>query len=158
MHTGRVRIATSPSRTVRLTLVALLLSSASAGIVAGCSADDLPGVGGGGDETTVPPDPAVVADSSLADPAENASSNATVEEEPGFEQVDANTASPAELLAAFEANGIVDGAAWVDQVIDHRPYATGDTSGKAFDELRAALANAGLDEFAVEAIVASLTT
>ncbi len=100
----------------------------------------------------------MVADSSLSDPAENASSNATLEEEPGFQQVDANTATPAQLLATFEANGIADGGAWVDQVIDHRPYATGDSSGKAFDGLRAALTNAGLDEFAAEAIIASLTT
>lgn len=153
-----MRIATSPSRTAWLTLVALLLSPILGGVLGGCSADDLPGVGGGGGETTAPPDPAVVADSSLSDPAENASSNATLEEEPGFQQVDANTASPAELLAAFQANGIADSASWVDQVIDHRPYATGDASGTAFDGLRAALTNAGLDEFAVEAIIASLTT
>ena len=153
-----MRIATSPSRTARLTLVALLLSPIFGGVLGGCSADDLPGVGGGADETTAPPDPAVVADSSLSDPAENASSNATLEEAPDFQQIDANTASPAELLAAFQANGIVDSASWVDQVIDHRPYATGDASGTAFDGLRAALTNAGLDEFAVEAIIASLTT
>lgn len=153
-----MRIATSPSRTARLTLVALLLSPILGGVLGGCSADDLPGVGGGADETTAPPDPAVVADSSLSDPAENASSNATLEEAPDFQQIDANTASPAELLAAFQANGIVDSASWVDQVIDHRPYATGDASGTAFDGLRAALTNAGLDEFAVEAIIASLTT
>jgi hypothetical protein len=138
-------------------VVVLLLPLAPTLALNACSADDLPGVGRG-DETTTVPDPAVVADSSLSDPAENASSNATLENEPGFQRVDANTATPAQLLATFEANGIVDGGAWVDQVIDHRPYATGDSSGTAFDGLRAALTNAGLDEFAAEAIIASLTT
>jgi hypothetical protein len=42
-------------------------------------------------------------------------------------------------------------------VIAHRPYATGEPSGREFDGLRVALADAGLDELAVEAIVASLT-
>lgn len=137
-------------------LAAVLLSPASLVVLVGCSADDLPGVGGG-DQTTAAPDPAVVADSSLTDPAEHASSNATLEQAPDFVQVDANTASPAELVAAFETNGIADAATWAEQVVDHRPYATGDPSGRAFDDLRAALAGTGLDEFTVETIVASLT-
>ena len=123
----------------------------------GCSPDALPGVGGGGPDTTAVPDPAVVADSNLPDPAANASNGQTVLEEPGFVLVDANTATVAELVATFETNGIADAARWADQVIDHRPYATGDPTGSAFDNLRAALAADGLDEFDVEAIVASLT-
>jgi hypothetical protein len=122
--------------------------------VAGCTS------GGVGDDDDVSGtdarDPAVVADSNLPDPAENASTGEPAEE-PGFVQVDANTATTEQLIAAFEANGIADGAAWADTVIAHRPYGPAQASGAEFDRLRAALADAGLDELDAEAIVASLS-
>ncbi|MBI5089318.1 MAG: hypothetical protein HZB15_10800 [Actinobacteria bacterium] len=102
-------------------------------------------------------DPAVVAASNLPDPAQNASNGQPVEEEPAFVQVNANTATTAELVGAFDANGIDDGATWAALVIDHRPYGPAQPSGSEFDELRDALAAAGLDELDSEAIVASLT-
>jgi hypothetical protein len=122
--------------------------------LAGCTSSDLDdgSVVGGTDA----PDPAVVADSNLPDPAQDASNAAPVEE-PGFVQVDANTATIAELVEAFEANGIVDGAEWADTVIANRPYGPAQASGAEFDQLRAALERAGLDELDAEAVVASLT-
>jgi hypothetical protein len=119
-----------------------------------CSSDDpLASID---DDVTVPPDPAVVADSTLTDPAEYATNGQPIEEEPGFVLADANTATSAELVAAFQANGIANGATWAAEVIGHRPYAAGEAGGSQFDGLRAALAEAGLDDFAIEAIVASL--
>jgi hypothetical protein len=128
------------------------------GVLAGCSSDDAPAGDPEQDQTQSSADPAVVADSTLTDPAEYAT-DATVVEEPGFVTSDANTATAAELIATFQTNGVVvdDPAAWAAQVIDHRPYQVGDPSGRQFDDLRVALADAGLDAFTAEAIIASLT-
>ena len=90
--------------------------------VVGCSDDPLASIG---EQGTVVPDPAVVADSTLTDPAEYATNGQPTEEEPGFVLADANTATTAELVAAFKANGIADGATWAAEVIGHRPYAGG---------------------------------
>lgn len=126
-------------------------------LLVGCASDDAPGGGGGEGATVASVDPAIVADSSLTDPAEYATNGGSAPEEPGFVQVDANTATTDELVGAFEANGIDRATTWAAQVIGHRPYATGEPSGREFDDLRVALGDAGLDEFTVEAIVASLT-
>jgi hypothetical protein len=125
-------------------------------LLVGCTSDGSPDGGSGHDTTDVSLDPAVVADSSLTDPAQYAT-NGSVPEEPGFVQVDANTATTEQLMGAFQTNGIADAAEWAAQVIAHRPYAGGDQFGSEFDGLRVSLAEAGLDDLAVEAIVASLS-
>lgn len=124
-------------------------------MLVGCSSDDpLASIGA---DVTVLPDPAVVADSTLTDPAEYATNGQPTEEEPGFVQADANTATTAQLVAAFRTNGIPDAATWAAEVIGHRPYATGDASGRQFDALRAALVDAALDDFTIESVIASLS-
>jgi hypothetical protein len=100
-------------------------------------------------------DPAAVADANLPDPAEHAS-NAVVPEEPGFVQVDANVATAAELMDTFAANDIEVDDSVAAAVIENRPYANGDLTGATFDDLRTALADDGVDEFTVEAVIASL--
>jgi hypothetical protein len=97
----------------------------------------------------------VVADSSLTDPASYADPDRTVAEEPGFVQADANTATSAQLVTAFETNGIADAATWAAEVIGHRPYST--TALDPFEDLRVTLIAAGLDELTAGAVVASLT-
>jgi hypothetical protein len=122
----------------------------------GCTSNDLPGTNGDPAAAVDSSNPAVVADSSLTDPAQYAT-NGSLPEEPGFVQVDANTSTAEQLVAAFETNGIADAQRWATEVIDHRPYATDDASGGEFDELRAALAAAGLDQLSVDAVAASLS-
>jgi hypothetical protein len=124
-------------------------------LFASCSSGDTP-VGDGQAETEESLDPAVVADSNVPDPAEYAT-NGSIPEEPGFVQADANTATTEQLVAAFEANGIDDPTTRAEQVIAHRPYVADGQFGQEFDALRLALVDAGLDDFAVEAIVASLS-
>lgn len=151
MHTVCVPLALHPRPgPARRWVAAATLVAA----LAGCSSSDIvdDGIVGGTDA----PDPAVVADSNLPDPAEHASNGEPVEE-PGFVQVDANTATTAELVAAFDANGIADGATWAETVIANRPYGPARPSGSEFDQLREVLADAGLDELEAEAIIASLT-
>jgi hypothetical protein len=138
-------------RSSRLVVVAVVLC-----LLAGCTSG-VPGSTDLRDASLASADPAAVADSNVADPAEYATNEDSGEVEPGFVQVDANTATATELATAFETNGIDDGAVRADDVIGHRPYPVGDPNGDAFDGLRASLAEAGLDDFAVEAVIASLT-
>lgn len=142
MHTWGVRFVTPAA-------VVLML-------LAGCASDGSGTEGANGD-VTVAPDPASYAEAHIPDPAENDSTRDSVPEEPGFVQTDANTARVDELVSTFETNGITDPATWAAQVIAHRPYAVGDATGRTFDGLRASLADAGLDDLAVEAIIASLS-
>jgi len=155
VHTGHVR-SPRPSRIVgrrHRTAVAL----ATLVVLVGACSDDLPSATPGGNGTE-PPDPAVVADSELPDPAVDYDSNGEPSAtEPAFVQVDANTATTAQLQATFEANGITNAATLAAEVVDHRPYRSADDAGAEFDELRAWLADAGLDAFTIEAVVASLT-
>jgi hypothetical protein len=130
--------------------------AAAVAMLAACSSDGPPSGGDGQPATDVSSNPAVVADSNLPDPAEYATTG-SIAEDPGFVQVDANTATTEQLIAAFQTNGIVDPATWAAQVIGHRPYTIVDQSGREFDALRGALAAAGLDDLAAGAIVASLT-
>lgn len=97
-----------------------------------------------------------MADANLPDPAEHAS-NGVTPEEPGFVQADANTATAAELMDAFATNGVDVDESVAAAVIDHRPYEAGDLTGGAFDDLREALADDGIEAFTVEAVIASLT-
>jgi hypothetical protein len=146
VHTGSVRFI----RTTRRIAIAAL-------VLAACSSDQAGGPGAASG-TGPPDDVAVVADSNLPDPAIDYDSNGDPVAGPsGFAQVDANTAASAQLVQAFQTNRISEPERWATAVIDHRPYATGDPSGRAFDVLRASLADAGLDELAVEAVIASLT-
>jgi competence protein ComEA len=69
-------------------------------------------------------------------------------------KVDANTASVAELQAAFEANGITQAARWAREVEEYRPYPTND---QTFGKLRQNLAKYNPAPDVLEKIVASLS-
>lgn len=69
-------------------------------------------------------------------------------------KVDANTASVAELQAAFEANGVTNAAKWAREVEEYRPYDTGDPS---FASLRKNLAKYNPAPEVLQKILASLS-
>jgi hypothetical protein len=154
VHTGDVGFRHSMRRRRRLARAAAGLAIVA--VAVGCSSDD--------DGTAVPDevvavlssDPAVVADSQLPDPAEYATEDGGDGEQVGFVEVDANTSTSAELVAAFEANGLAAEDEWAAAVIANRPYTTGEPSDGQFDHLRAALSDIGLDELTIEAVLASL--
>ena len=68
-------------------------------------------------------------------------------------KVNANTASIAELQAAFQAAGISNAARWAREVDEYRPYPTDDPS---FAKLRRELAKYNPGAETVEKIVATL--
>ncbi len=70
------------------------------------------------------------------------------------QKVNANTATQAQLLAAFQANGIPNAAQWVREVMEYRPYPTTDPT---FAKLRTELAKYNPSPAVVEQIVASLS-
>jgi len=70
------------------------------------------------------------------------------------QKVNANTASQAELLAAFQAAGIPNAAQWVKEVMEYRPYPTDDPT---FAKLRTALAKYNPAPGVVDQIVAALS-
>ncbi|MDQ6604323.1 MAG: hypothetical protein M3Z19_16485 [Chloroflexota bacterium] len=70
------------------------------------------------------------------------------------QKVNANTASQAELLAAFQANGIPSAAQWVREVMEYRPYPTNDPT---FAKLRTELAKYNPSPDVVDKIIASLS-
>jgi hypothetical protein len=43
-------------------------------------------------------------------------------------KVSANTASQADIAAAFDAAGVTNGARWAKEVVEYRPYDASDTS------------------------------
>jgi competence protein ComEA len=69
-------------------------------------------------------------------------------------KVDANTASVAELQAAFESNGIPQAARWAREVEEYRPYPTNDLT---FGKLRQNLAKYNPAPDVLEKIIASLS-
>jgi hypothetical protein len=148
-HTDDVRMPWCSGRWLCPALVVL------ASVAAGCSTD-----GGGGaaqPDDTGAPDPAVVAASNVQDPAIYASNGQPAEEEPGFVQVDANTATSAELVAAFESNGLAGAAELAAMVIAHRPYGPARADGGQFAALSSALEQAGVDDLTAGGVIASLT-
>jgi hypothetical protein len=70
------------------------------------------------------------------------------------QKVNANTASVAELQAAFQAAGITNAARWAREVDEYRPYPTNDPS---FAKLRQELAKYNPGTETVNRIVATLT-
>ena len=70
------------------------------------------------------------------------------------QKVNANTASQAELTAAFEAAGVSNAARWAHEVEEYRPYAAGDPQ---MADLREELAKYQPGEGVVDAIVSALT-
>ena len=69
-------------------------------------------------------------------------------------KVNANTASEAELLAAFQAANISNAARWVKEVMEYRPYPTNDPT---FAKLRGELAKYNPGPGVVDQIVATLS-
>ena len=72
----------------------------------------------------------------------------------GTGKVDANTASVAELTAAFEAAGIPSAARWAREVEEYRPYPTDDPT---FARLRSNLAKYNPAPEVVDQIIATLS-
>ncbi len=69
-------------------------------------------------------------------------------------KVNANTATLAELQAAFEAAGIPNAARWAREVDEYRPYPTDDPS---FSKLRRELAKYNPSPETVEKIISALS-
>lgn len=69
-------------------------------------------------------------------------------------KVNANTASQAELLAAFQAANIPSADRWVREVLEYRPYPTNDPT---FAKLRTELAKYNPAPGVVDQIVATLS-
>lgn len=72
---------------------------------------------------------------------------------PSGPKVSANTATSAELTAAFTAAGIPNPASWTREVIEYRPYAADDAS---FTKLRNELVKYNPAPGVVDKIVATL--
>jgi len=115
-----------------------------------------PAVGGSGATATRPA--ATTSAASTASTAVTGSAAAATAPAGGaaatIQKVNANTASQAELLAAFQANGIPSAAQWVREVMEYRPYPTNDPS---FAKLRTELAKYNPSPAVVDQIVASLS-
>lgn len=69
-------------------------------------------------------------------------------------KVNANTASQAELLQAFQAAGIPNAAQWVREVMEYRPYPTDDPT---FSKLRGELAKYNPGPEVIDQIIAVLS-
>lgn len=82
-------------------------------------------------------------------PASSASTPAAT-----VQKVNANTATQAELLQAFQAAGIPSAARWVMEVMEYRPYPTNDPT---FAKLRTELAKYNPSPDVVDKIIATLS-
>ena len=69
-------------------------------------------------------------------------------------KVNANTATQAELQAAFQAAGISNAAQWAREVTEYRPYTADDTN---WGKLRKELAKYNIAADVLEKIIATLT-
>lgn len=87
--------------------------------------------------------------SPAASPAGSAGGSATT-----VKKVNANTATVAELTAAFEAAGIANASRWAREVEEYRPYPTNDPT---FAKLRGELAKYNPGPGVVDQIIAVLT-
>jgi len=70
------------------------------------------------------------------------------------QKVNANTATQAELLQAFQAAGIPNATQWVREVMEYRPYPTNDPT---FAKLRTELAKYNPSPDVVDKIIATLS-
>jgi DNA uptake protein ComE-like DNA-binding protein len=68
-------------------------------------------------------------------------------------KVNANSASQAELQAAFQAAGISNSAQWAREVVEYRPYTADDTN---WGKLRKELAKYNIASDVLEKIIAML--
>jgi DNA uptake protein ComE-like DNA-binding protein len=68
--------------------------------------------------------PSTTSDSGTATTAASASANAP---SPG-QKVSANTASETEIAAALQAAGVANAQRWAREVVEYRPYDTGDAN------------------------------
>ena len=73
---------------------------------------------------------------------------------PAVKKVNANTATVAELQAAFQAAGIANAAKWAREVEEYRPYPTNDPT---YAKLRAELAKYNPGPGVVDQIIACLS-
>jgi len=69
-------------------------------------------------------------------------------------KVNANTATQAELQAAFQAAGVSNPAQWAREVTEYRPYTADDTN---WGKLRKELAKYNIAADVLEKIIATLT-
>jgi len=83
-----------------------------------------------------------------------ASTDATTADAADASTVDANTATVAELTAAFDAAGVPSASRWAREVAEYRPYPTDDPT---FAKLRQELAKYNPSSEVVDAIVATLS-
>src|SRR5262245_8441764 len=79
-----------------------------------------------GDDTATAATSATTATTAAASDSDSSSGTATV---------DANTASVAEMAAAFEAAGVPNAERWAREVEEYRPYDASDNWAKLRDEL-----------------------
>ena len=109
--------------------------------------------------TTAPATAAVVAPTTVAPTARAATApvaattRATTTAS-AVKKVNANTASEAELLQAFQAANISNAARWVKEVMEYRPYPTDDPT---FAKLRGELAKYNPGPGMVDQIIATLS-
>ena len=124
-------------RTLRA-LAPLLLAAAL--IASSCSS--------GGAQESSPSSTTVAADQSNADANGDTSGGATTD----GATVDANTASVAEMTAAFEAAGVPNAARWAREVEEYRPY-----SDDGWAHLRQELDKYNIDDATFDQIVSVLS-
>jgi hypothetical protein len=67
--------------------------------------------------------------------------------------VSANSASQSEIAAALEAAGVTNAQRWAKEVVEYRPYDTGDAN---FTKLRQSLAKYNPGEDTVNKVVGAL--
>ena len=112
-------------------------------LIAACS-----GSGASSAPTTAPT--ATAATATSATPSGSAAPSASTAASTG--KVNANTATEAELQAAFEAAGISNAAKWAKEVAEYRPYAADPT----WAALRQELSKYNIDQAVFEQIIAVL--
>jgi len=99
---------------------------------------------GGDDDTATAATSATTATTAAASDSDSSSGTATV---------DANTASVAEMAAAFDAAGVPNAERWAREVEEYRPYDASDNWAKLRDEL----AKYNIDQDTFDQIVSVLT-
>ena len=133
------------TRLVSATLVAV----AGLSLIAGCGGSESSSAGARRVQTTSVAPSSTVATTATSLPATTTTSTARASA-----KVSANTASIAELTAAFTAAGISSPDRWAREVDEYRPYPTNDPS---FAKLRQELAKYNPAPGVVDQIVATLS-
>ncbi len=123
-------------------------------LVAGAGGLLLAACGGSTTATSVPQAVATIAPAPTVVATAATGARATTTAAAATQKVNANTASEAEILAAFQAAGIPSAAQWVKEVVEYRPYPTDDPT---FAKLRTALAKYNPAPGVVDRIIAVLS-